>query len=305
MNQPITLWQELAPKYWPIWLFILIARTLAMLPISWQVQLNKGLASLLGKIAASRTKTITKNIALAFPEKSQADREQLGKQNLQHSTMMLFDLINLIWKKPDTLQKYRSIQGEEHLKNALASGQPVLLVGSHMTSFMATLAHLSDVTPMHAVYRRWDNPVLQKRVVDVAQKRHALSLIHKSEISYMLKKLGSGASVFILPDQDFGTRRSVFIPFMGIQTATLTNIPDYANKTNARVLLVSSHRSDDFQTVYTQITEPLENYPSGDNTLDSKLWSDYLQALVTQYPDQYFWMHKRFKTHPENEGPRY
>ncbi len=305
MNQPITLWQELAPKYWPIWLFILIARSLAILPISWQVQLNKGLASFLGKVAKSRTKTIAKNIALAFPEKSQADRELLAKQNLKHSTMMLFDLINLIWKNPETLQKYRFIQGEEHLKSATESGQPVLLVAGHMTSFMATLAHLSNIVPMHAVYRRWDNPVLQKRVVGAAQKRIALSLIHKNEITHMLRKLGRGANVFILPDQDFGTRRSVFIPFMGIQTATLTNIPDYATKTKAKVLLVNSHRSDDFQTVYTEISEPLENYPSGDNTLDSKLWSDHLQERVKQYPDQYFWMHKRFKTRPEGEGPIY
>ena len=148
-----------------------------------------------------------------------------------------------------------------------------------------------------------DNPVLEQQLYQRGARKFPMVPIHRKEIRRMLRELGDSGVVAILPDQDFGLDRGVFVPFFGIETATITAIPQYAAQSGARVLLFSSWREGD--GVVVRFEPVLEHYPSGDVSADTRLWSDWLEAQVRLHPADYFWLHKRFKTHPPDAPDRY
>ncbi len=293
----------LAPGYWPSWLLVSLTWLLAKLPAGAQRRIASALATRLADSRNSRCRIIRRNLELCFPELSAEQRHQLCRDNLHLTLQLAFDLLNLIWAPREKLLGNVRIQGRQHLDTALASGEPLLLVTGHFTTFLSSLAALSEIVPFHAVYRRMDNPVLEAQLYQRGTRRYPITTIHRKAIRQMLKELGSSGVVAILPDQDFGLNRGVFVPFFGIQTATITAIPQYAAQTDARVLLFSSWRDE--TGVVVNIEPMLEAFPSGDDVADTRRWSDWLEAQVRRHPANYFWLHKRFKTHPSDEADRY
>lgn len=293
----------LAPRYWPSWLAVGLTWLLGRLPLRAQRRLAAWLADRLADSGNSRIAVVRRNLELCFPESAAPERRQLVRDHLRSVVLLAFDLLNLIWGTRDKLLGDTRIEGREHLDQALAAGGPLLLVTGHFTTFMTSLAALSEIVPYHAVYRRMDNPVLEQHLYQRGARKYPIVPIHRKEIRRMLRELGGSGVVAILPDQDFGLDRGVFVPFFGIATATITAIPQYAVQAGARVLLFSSWRDGDGVTIRFEPT--LENYPSGDDIADTRRWSDWLEARVRDHPADYFWLHKRFKTQPEGEPDRY
>lgn len=293
----------LAPGYWPSWLLVGLTWLLARLPSPTQRRIATRLAARLIGSRNSRVAVIRRNLELCFPELAPEQRRQLGRDHLRSVLLLAFELLNLIWAPRDKLLGNTRIRGREHLQAALASGEPLLLVTGHFTSFLVSLAALAEIVPFHVLYRRMDNPVLEAQLYQRGARKYPITTIHRKEVRRMLQELGSQGVVAVLPDQDFGLNRGVFVPFFGIQTATITAIPQYAAQAGARVLLFSSWREGD--GVVVDIAPALEHYPSGDDIADTRLWSDWLERQVRLHPADYFWLHKRFKTHPPDEPDRY
>ncbi|MBK6960471.1 MAG: lysophospholipid acyltransferase family protein [Gammaproteobacteria bacterium] len=292
-----------APRYWPSWLAVGVTWLLGKLPLRGQRSLASWLADRLADSGNSRIAVVRRNLELCFPELSEPERRQLARDHLHSVVLLGFDLLNLIWGSRDKLLGTSRIEGREHLDAALAAGAPLLLVTGHFTTFLTALAALSEITPFHVVYRRMDNPVLEQQLYQRGARKFPLVPIHRKEIRRMLRELGESGVVAILPDQDFGLNRGVFVPFFGIATATITAIPQYAAQSGARVLLFSSWREGD--GVVIKLEPMLEHYPSGDDVADTHRWSDWLEAQVRHHPADYFWLHKRFKTQPPGEPDRY
>lgn len=292
-----------APRYWPSWLLVGLTWLLARLPSVTQHRIAGWLAERLAGSGTSRIAVIRRNLELCFPELAPAPRRQLCRDQLRSVLLLAFELLNLIWSPRHKLLGKVEIRGREHLDAALALGEPLLLVTGHFTTFITSLAALSEIAPFQAVYRRMDNPVLEDQLYQRGARKYPITTIHRKEIRRMLRELGSRGVVAILPDQDFGLDRGVFVPFFGIPTATITAIPQYAAQAGARVLLFSSWREGD--GVVVDIEPLLENYPSGDDIADTRRWSDWLEARARAHPADYFWLHKRFKTHPPGEPDRY
>lgn len=293
----------LAPAYWPSWLLVGLTWLLARLPSPAQRRIASWLATRLIGSRNSRVAVIRRNLELCFPEMLPEQRQQLGRDHLRSVVLLAFELLNLIWAPRDKLLGKVRIQGREHLQAALASGEPLLLVTGHFTPFIASLAALAEIVPFHVLYRRMDNQVLEAQLYQRGARKYPITTIHRKEIRRMLRELGSQGVVAVLPDQDFGLNRGVFVPFFGLQTATITAIPQYAAQASARVLLFSSWREGD--GVVVDIAPALEGYPSGDDIADTRQWSDWLERQVRLHPADYFWLHKRFKTHPADEPDRY
>lgn len=294
----------LHPKYILSWLLVLLSWILASFPRSWQIGLAGWLAKHWSKGANRRTRTIRQNIDLCFKGESQQYRNDLVKANLKSSLLMMFDLVNMIWRQPKALTEPVTVIGAEHLEKALQENKPLLLVTGHFTSFIQSLTKLASLTPYNAVYRRMDNPLLEAQFNQRAVSKHPMTLFHRKDIRNMLKKLADNGVVVIVPDQDFGISRGTFVNFFNIPTATITSLPQYAQQTDAQVLLFSSYRDETGECTVT--FEPsLSNYPSGDDVVDTQCWSDWLERSIKQHPADYLWMHKRFKTRPEGEKSLY
>ncbi len=293
-----------APRFWLSWIAVGATWLLAKLPNSAQRSLSQSLSKALVKTRSSRVEIIRRNIGLCFPELSKAECDTLAQKNMCSTLMTLFDLVNMIWASKSSVLTPGRIIGEHHFRGALAADKPLVIVSGHATSFLLGLAKLSEISPYSAIYRRMDNPVMQVHLYERAMKKYPIDAIHRKEIPHMLRKLADKGVVIILPDQDFGTRRGIFIPFFGIETATITAIPQYATSANANVLFASTYREADGQ--YVIDVEPmLENYPTGDDRADTILWSDWLEGKIREHPEDYFWLHKRFKTRPEGQDKIY
>ena len=107
-----------------------------------------------------------------------------------------------------------------------------------------------------------------------------------------------------LPDQDFGARDSVFVPFFGVPTATITGMSRIARLTRARVVPVIPRRISAAQ-YELECFPAWDDFPSGDETEDARRMNAFIEERVREQPEQYFWLHKRFKTRPEGEPPFY
>lgn len=293
----------LLPKYWLSWLAVGISWLLARLPLSWQRRTARWLGHWLANTNNSRMHIIRRNIDRCFPGESSEYRQELVAANLESSLRMMFDLLNFIWRQPETLIEPTRVVGEEHLKRALATNKPLLLVSGHFTPLFSYLAKLAAIAPFDAIYRRLDNPLLEAHLYQRGIAKHPINTFHRKDIRDMLAKLAANGTVVIVPDQDFGLKRGVFITFFGIPTATVTTIPQYAAQTSAEVLLFSAYREG--EACVMEIEPVLENYPSGDDVADTQLWSDWLERKIRERPADYLWMHKRFKTRPDGEANFY
>jgi len=121
----------------------------------------------------------------------------------------------------------------------------------------------------------------------------------------ILRTLKKGEIVWYAPDQDFGTERSVFAPFFGVPTATLTTTARLAKLTGAPVLPQFSRRLPGSQGYLVTILPPLENFPSGDDVVDATRVNQVIETGVKEAPGQYLWVHRRFKSRPPGEPPLY
>ncbi len=293
-----------APRYWFSWLVVGLSWLLAKIPGALQRSVSRGLARLLIKVRSSRTKTIRRNIELCFPDLSAQQQLELAEKNLASTILLLFDLLELIWGSPTNINERGELHGEEHLKKALDSGKPLIILAGHFNGFILGFARLSQLLPYNVVYRRMDNPVLEAQLYQRATRKYPINTIHRKEITHMLTQLKDNGVVVIVPDQDFGKKRSIFIPFFGVQAATITAIPQYAKIADANVLTMNTFREEGGR-YRVEVDPVLENFPSGNDVADTERWSEWLEQSVRQQPEDYFWLHKRFKTRPEGEKRLY
>ena len=293
-----------APRYWLSWLTIALTWLLSKLPGSLQRNLARGLAKLLIKTRPSRINIICLNIELCFPDLSSQQQLELAEKNIVSSILLLFDFLDVIWASPESIIERGEVIGEAHLRKALDSGKPLILLSGHSTAFSLGFARLAHIHPFYAVYRPMNNPVFESQIYQRATSKCPMTTIARSKIPRILKQLKSQGVVSIVPDQDFGKQSGIFIPFFGIQTATITAIPRYAEFADANVLPISMYREENGR-YRVEIEAALENYPSGDDVADTQRWSDWLEQSIRKQPEDYFWLHKRFKTRPEGEAKIY
>jgi KDO2-lipid IV(A) lauroyltransferase len=293
----------LHPKYWLSWLMVGFTWLLAQIPRPWQSGISDWVARRLVNSRNSRIRTIRRNIDLCFIEKSEAEREKLVVANLSSSMLMLFDLVNMVWQPATTHTEQVNVIGEDYLAQALSKNKPLLLVSGHFTPLFQACMKLALLRSYNAIYRRLDNPILESQLYQRGIQKYPITVIHRKDIRDMLAALAGGGTTLIVPDQDFGVKRGGFIPFFGIPTATISTIPQYASQTDANVLLFSCYREGD--ACVLKFEPVLDNYPSGDDMADTRLWSDWLEVKIREHPADYLWMHKRFKTRPEGEPSLY
>jgi len=205
------------------------------------------------------------------------------------------------WGSETRLQNLYHLEGEEHLQNALQQGKGALLLGGHYTTleisgrFLAF--HTNDLQP---IYKPARNQLFNTLMV-VSRSRLFDRLLANREFRTILRSLKDNKVVWYAPDQDFGREQSVFAPFMGVSTATLTMTSRLAKSSGAPVLPFYSQRLPGSEGYLIKLLPPLQNFPSGDDVADSTLINETIEQQVRNAPEQYLWLHRRFKTRPPGE----
>jgi KDO2-lipid IV(A) lauroyltransferase len=201
------------------------------------------------------------------------------------------------FRNPRDYREKISISGLENLEKSVNEGHGVLLLCAHFSTLelggtLLSLFHSLDVT-----YRKHTNPVFQY-VMTKARNRHFSSVIEREDVRGAVNSLKKGRTLWFAPDQDYGAKHSIFVPFFGVKAATLTATSRFAKMGGAKVLFFSHYRKDDNSGYQLTISPALSNFPSTDLRKDAIRINKLIEDAVMKHPDQYIWLHKRFKTQP-------
>ncbi|OZG75477.1 lipid A biosynthesis acyltransferase [Hahella sp. CCB-MM4] len=287
------------PKYWLTWIGIACLWVAAKLPLIAQRILGKGLG-LLGYYCIPRRRQVAEvNIRLCFPELSAEEQKSLVKQAFVSNAIGFFEAASAWFSSPERFRPITNVHGLEYLQAAQAKGNGVILLGGHYSTLDLGGALFSLYSSAASMQRDHDNPLFNL-VMTRRRLRFCDGLLSKDDLRGLIKLLRDGRTIWYATDQDYGKRGSVFAPFFGVPAATITATARIANKTGAAVVPFSHFRNaKGGYEVY--FGKALEAYPSGDDVSDATTTNKIIEEEIRRYPDQYLWMHKRFKSQPEGE----
>ena len=300
----------LAMKYWPTWVLLGLLRAIAALPFSCQKRLAYLLTPLVLFFAKSRVHVCRVNLKKAFPEWSEAELEKKVRACFFSFVLGAIESNATYWVGRDRFLKICpfSVEGMEHLEAAMASGKGVIVCGYHL--------HLVDMAcrsigeklrsdygvKTAVVYQANKNPLVDKFLYGW-RHRYAEKVFRRKELKNMLSWLKQKNILLYAPDQDFGHAPSVFAPFFNIPTATITASSRLVQHTGS--VLISGIYVRKNGQYFMKFLPPIQNYPSGDDLWDATQLNAIYESVIREYPEQYLWQHRRFKTRPMGEASFY
>ena len=294
----------IAVRHWPVWLGIGVAWLVARLPVPWLMRLGGAFGALGWRLATRRRRIAETNLALCFPELSAEQRAVLARE-VCRSTGIAFVESAMIWLGPVArLQARFTLTGLDIYRAALAEGNGVIVIGAHFTTLDLAGGLTGREAKFAALYRPHGNPVLEK-VIRGGRERHLAATIERRALRRAVAHLREGGALWYAPDQDYGLRHAVFVPFFGIEAATINVTTRLARRTGARVLFLS-HRRDPRRGLWeAEISDPFRNFPSDDFAADAAQINRVIEQAVRECPEQYLWVHRRFKTRPAGQASPY
>lgn len=293
----------ISPGYWLTWLGLFSMWCVAHLPFPVQMGFGKVLGLLSFHLARDRRHVCEVNLRLCFPELDEAQRNTLVKKVFISNGIGLIE-IAISWYRD--LEDYRhrvTVSGLENLDAACAKGRGVLLLCAHFTTLELCGTLFSLFREMDVSYRPNKNPLFQAAMFK-GRKRHFKRVFDRKDIRGMMRSLKAGRILWYAPDQDYGAKHSVFVPFFGQQAATITATARFAAANDSAVVFYSHYRNADNSGYHLQFSAALENYPSGDDEADAITTNKLVEAAIRKQPDQYLWLHKRFKTQAAGKSAR-
>lgn len=291
------------PRVWPTWLLVGVAWLIARLPLRIIAWLARVLGTLGYTVARGRRRITHTNLSLCFPELSEAERETLARDSFIHTAMGLLETTT-VWLNPNRDIAGRTrIHDGQRLERLRQEGNGVILLGGHFSA-LDVMGPALKALDIDTIYRENKNPVWEWLQVH-GRRRYFGNVIERSDARSILKSLKQGRVIWYAADQDYGRRRSVFAPFFGVPTASITGTAKLAKFNRSPVLLGSNFRDMETLTWHAYASEPLTNYPTGDDVADATIINQAIEEAIRRHPEQYLWMHRRFKTRPEGEPSLY
>jgi KDO2-lipid IV(A) lauroyltransferase len=287
-----------ALRYVFVWLMYGSMRALALLPFRWQLALGKRGGAIAGRLMRSRREIARRNLEICLPQLSAAETNDLLDRHFE-ALGASFAETTMAWFGPlDDIRRMVRIEGVEHLEAALAHGKGVILFTGHFTSLELYPPVLAPLVPRFCgMYKAQRNPVMN-RLMDRGRLRNVQEMFSKDNVRAMLKNLKRNSVVWYASDQSYGHKGSALIPFFGEAAMTNTAISRIAKASGAIVLPYFYRRLPDDSGYLVELGPPLENFPSDDPAHDVERLTRLLEDHIRLCPEQYWWIHKRFKGRP-------
>lgn len=287
----------LAPRYWSTWLLLGIMRLAALMPLKLIVLLGGIVGELLYLLAIERRRVAAINLAIAYPDFDRRALRRLNRACFRSVSIGVLE-IGLAWWSPRRVRRLTEVAGLEHLEQAQRSGKGAMLLTAHFTCIEIGLPVLSAHATLQAMYKRPHN-----RLMDSFMERHrgeytAIIAGHHSPIG-LIKGLKRGHAMWYAPDQDFGGKDTVFVPLFGVEATALTAPARISAMAGVPVMPCSIQRLERAKGYRLTIGAPLDSFPSGDDLSDALKINQATERLIRQNPEQYLWIHKRYKRRPD------
>ena len=244
------------------------------------------------------------NLEKCFPQMPAAERERLARASFRAFCRGFVDRALLWWAPRARIERLVRIEGLEHLR--AAKGAPVILLAPHFAGLDAGFSRLSCEEDMVSMYANQKDAAFTALLRRGRTRFGDQRLVSRQEgVRAMISAMRAGRAFYYLPDQDFGPRDSVFVPFFGISAATVPGLARIARVAGARVLPCVTRLLPDAGGYAVRIEPPWDNFPGEDLLADTRRMNEFIERRILEMPEQYLWMHKRFKTRPAGEARFY
>ena len=279
-------------EYW-------IAR-LVLDTVAWKTSLARFYVKLLDLAIPRLRKTAIKNLAMA----GFADCDRIVEGVFQSIARLLGSFAQFTKLTPKNIGEWIRYDGLENFQAALSRGRGVLVATGHLGNWeLSAFAHAWMSAPMHVVVRPLDNP----KVDALVEHRRALSgnhIIEKKDAARgILRALAANEAVGILIDQNTSREEGVFVDFFGVKACAGTAFAKLAHRSGAAVVPGFALWSNSEQRYILRFQPPVDM--TGDVAQDTQRIHARLEAMIREYPDQWLWIHRRWKTRPPGEPPIY
>ncbi|MBT8607468.1 lipid A biosynthesis acyltransferase [Polynucleobacter paneuropaeus] len=284
-----------------------LLRLFAFLPYRLTIQIGYGLGWLAAHIPNERAKVVKTNLRLCFPSLSESEIDAMA---LEHWKLFGRSVLerSRIWLGSDRqITDIVSIESEI----TLGDRKPRLLINPHFVGLEGGFMALSALASKHdwprgaGLYQNMKNPFFNQKMIEWRNRFGGKSIERQSRLRDLIREIQTGNFIFIAPDIDLGPKDSVFVPFFGIPTNTITSVSRLAKLSGAEVCLMTTTLNPDRNGYTCHIGAALPNFPSDDVKKDTARLNRYIEELVRERPAEYYWVHKRFKHRPPGEPNLY
>lgn len=295
----------LHPRYWLTLLLVGVMYLISWLPYFIQFRLGQGLGRLAMKVIKKRGKTIARNLELCFPEMPQAEREAIARKNIDNTGLAMFET-GMAWFWPDfRVKRHVSYEGFEHLEALEKQGKGALMIAVHSLNLELGARAFGLVAPGVGVYRPNNNPCFDYFQFK-GRVRSNKYLIDRKDVKGMLRALRNGERVWYAPDHDYGRRRSTFAPLFAVEKAcTTTGTSLLADASDCALVPFAVVRNTDSGQYTVKVFPPLDAFPHNEPDAAAAYVNKAIERSIMEAPEQYMWLHRRFKTRPEGEPSLY
>ncbi|MEC5319389.1 kdo(2)-lipid IV(A) palmitoleoyltransferase [Brenneria populi subsp. brevivirga] len=295
----------LHPRYWLTWFGLGILFLLVQLPYPLLMRIGGGAGRFSRFFLKRRVAIARRNLELCFPHLSVEERETMIVDNFSSLGMALVET-GMAWFWSDRRVRYWfDVSGLENLRQACAKGHGVMAIGIHFMSLELGGRAMGLCQPMMAMYRPHNNKVMEL-VQTWGRSRSNKAMIDRRDLRGMVHALKRGEAVWFAPDQDYGPKGSIFAPFFAVKNAATTNgtftIARLAKPSMITIVLIRKPRAFGYKLV---IQPELQDYPYRDEHEAACYMNKVVEKEIMRAPEQYLWLHRRFKTRPLGEVSLY
>jgi KDO2-lipid IV(A) lauroyltransferase len=271
-------------------------RLVVLLPFRLQLALGSALGRAFG-LVPSRRRIAARNIAVCLPELSPEAQAQVLERHFESMGLSLMEMGMGWFGRPERIRERVRVEGAEHLEAALTKGRGVILFAAHFTTIEFFWPALRELCPKLCGMYKWQRNPVMNRMMTQGRGRCFDVMISKDNVREMMRCLRDNGVVWYAADQSYGGKSSVLLPFFGEPAMTNTAIGRIAKAAGTTVLPYGCRRVDPDQYVMT-IGAPLAGLPSGDEVADTRRLMQVIESYIRRSPDQYWWIHQRFKGRP-------
>jgi KDO2-lipid IV(A) lauroyltransferase len=275
-------------------------------PTRTRLRWGRVLGSLAPYLLRSRNRIVSTNLQFCFPDLSETERNALARRHFHLLAQSIVDR-GLIWfGDVDRVARTIQIEGLEHFDAARAQGKKILVLAPHFVGMDAAGSRLTMHSPKTAtIYTPSSDPEIDALMREGRSRFNESILVSRKDgIRAIIRLLRQGVPIYYLPDMDFGRQGAVFVPFFGIPAATLPTTAQIAQSFDATVLPIISRLDLETGRYHVEVLPPLEQFPGTDSIEEATARVNRLiEEWIRRDPAQYYWVHRRFKTRPDN-GPK-
>jgi Kdo2-lipid IVA lauroyltransferase/acyltransferase len=275
-----------------------------LLPARARAALGTGIGLMMMRLGRERRQVVDTNLRLCFPELSEPARQQLRRRHFMALGRALADTTVAWWSGADRIRKLAPVEGWEHLDGV--GDRPVIVLAPHFVGVDILGIRLSIERNAITIYGHQKDPVFDRFLASRRTRFRPTRLVSRQDgIKPVIRGLRERLPLFFLPDMDFGPRDALFVPFFGVPAATVTALPRLAALTGAAVVPATITQLPYQEGYRVRLHPAWENYPGGDLAADTRRMNAFVESCAREIPEQYYWVHKRFKSRPPGEDRLY